>query len=155
MYLSNRGRYHCLFKQGFGPLRKVMEYEDQRCLGFFLLELKRHREKLLKNTATQAHPQRTITAFFSPITPTNATSQSTHTHMGSRPEHNKGVTIDRAIAYTYAPVPWTTISTPLSSTDKSHYLPPSQVLPSLQRPFHSGWTYAGDLSKTKVTIHQT
>ena len=34
-------RYHCLFKQGFGPLRKVMEYEDQRCLGLFLLELKR------------------------------------------------------------------------------------------------------------------
>ena len=35
----------------------LMEYEDQRCLGLFLLELKRHREKLLKdnNTATQAH----------------------------------------------------------------------------------------------------
>ena len=36
-----RGRYHCLFKQGFGPLHKLMEYEDQRCLGLFLLELKR------------------------------------------------------------------------------------------------------------------
>ena len=53
-----------------------MEYEDQRCLRLFLLELERHREKLLKenNTTTQAHPQRTITTFFSPITPTNATS---------------------------------------------------------------------------------
>ena len=75
-----------------------MEYEDQRCLGLFLLELKRHWEKLLKNTATQVHPQRTITTFFSPITPTNATSQSRDTQMGSRPGHNKGVIIDRAIA---------------------------------------------------------
>ena len=74
------------------------EYEDQRCLGLFLLELKRHREKLLKNTATQAHPQRTITTFFNPITPTNATSQSKDTQMGSRPGHNKGVTIDRPTA---------------------------------------------------------
>ena len=88
----------CLFKQDFGPLRNVMEYKDQRCLGLFLLELMRHREKLLKNTATQAHPQRTITTFFSPITHTNATSPSRDTQMGSKPRHNKGVTIDRAIA---------------------------------------------------------
>ena len=54
-----------------------------------------------------------------------------------------------------AQAPWTTTSTPLSSTDKSHYLPPSQVLPSLWRPFHSGSTYARDLSKTKVTIYLT
>ena len=60
--------YHQLFKQGFGPLHKVTEYEDQWCLGLFLLELKKHRESLLKdnNTATQAHQQRTITNFFSP-----------------------------------------------------------------------------------------
>ena len=88
--------YRGFFKQRFGPLRKVMEYEDQRCLGLFLLELKRHREKLLKNTATPAHPQRTITTFFSPITP-NATSQSQDTQMGPRLGHKKGVTIDRAI----------------------------------------------------------
>ena len=92
-----KGRYHCLFKQGFGPLRKVMEIEDQRCLGLFLLELNRHREKLLNNTATQAHPQRTITTFFSPITP-NATNQSRDTQMVSWPGHNKGVTIDWVIA---------------------------------------------------------
>ena len=92
MYLSNRGRYHCLFKQGFGPLRKVMEYEDQRRLRLFLLELKRHREKLLKdnNTAKEAHLQRTLTTFFSPVTP-NATSQSRDTQMGSRPGHTKGL----------------------------------------------------------------
>ena len=55
-----------------------------------------HLGKLLKdnNTATQAHPQRTITTFFSPITPTNATSQSRDTQMSSRPGHNKKVTID-------------------------------------------------------------
>ena len=86
---------HCLFKQRFGPLRKVMEYADQRCLGLFLLELKRHRENLLKDnsTACQAHPQSTITIFFSPITPNNATSQSRVTQMGSQPRHNRGVTI--------------------------------------------------------------
>ena len=77
---------------------KALEYEEQRCLGLFLQDLRRHREKLLKNTATQAHPQRTITTFFSPITPTNATSQSRDTQMGPRLGHNKGVTIDRAVA---------------------------------------------------------
>lgn len=44
-----RGRYHCLFREGFGPLRRVMEFEDQRCLGLFLLEIRRHREDLLKS----------------------------------------------------------------------------------------------------------
>ena len=39
VFYEIRGRYHCLFKQGFGPLRKVKEYEDQRCQGLFLLEL--------------------------------------------------------------------------------------------------------------------
>ena len=62
-----REKYHCLFKQGLGPLCIVMEYRDQQCLGLFLLELKRRREKLLTdNTSTQAHQQRTTTAFFSP-----------------------------------------------------------------------------------------
>ena len=102
VFYETRGRYHCLFKEGFGPLRKVMEYEDQWCLGLFLLELKRHGEKLLKNTATQAHAQRTITTFFSPITPTNASSQSRATQMDSWPGCSKGVTIDRAIVICHA-----------------------------------------------------
>ena len=99
VFYEIRGRYHCLFKQDFGPLHKVMEYEDQ-CLRLFLLEFKRHRDKLLKNysTATQAHPQRTITTSFSPITPSNATNQSWDTPMSSQPGHNKGITTDRAIA---------------------------------------------------------
>ena len=64
-------------------LCKVMEYENQWCLGLFLLELKGHMEKLLKdnNTATQSHQQRTITAFISPNIPAHATSQSRSTQM--------------------------------------------------------------------------
>ena len=63
-----------------------MENEDQQCLGLFWLELKSHREKLLKdhNTATQAHQQRAIATFFSLITPTHATSKSRATQMGSQ-----------------------------------------------------------------------
>ena len=75
VFYKIRGSYHCLFKPGFGPICKVMEYEDQRCLGLFLLELNRCREKLLKekSTATQAYQQRTIIIFFDPMT--HATSQ--------------------------------------------------------------------------------
>ena len=77
-----------------------MKYENQQCLGLFLLELKKHREKLLKdhNTTTQAHSQRTMTTFFSPITPTHTTSQSRTTKVDSQLGHNIGVIIDRAIA---------------------------------------------------------
>ena len=101
---ERRGRYCCLFKQRFGPLCKVMEYEDRRCVGLFWLELKRHRENLLKENsiATQAYPQRTIIIFFSPNTPTYATSQSRDTQMVSRPGHN----VDRAIAICHACRPW-------------------------------------------------
>ena len=71
-----------------------MEY-DQRCIGLFL-ELERHREKLLDNsTATQAYTQRAITTFFSPMAPTNATSQSKATQMGSQVGHSEGVTLNR------------------------------------------------------------
>ena len=74
-----------MFKQGFGPLRKVMEYEYQQCLGLFLLP-----HKLIHKEQSQLS--------LAPFTPTNATSQSRDTQMGSRPGHNKGVTIDQAIA---------------------------------------------------------
>ena len=43
-------------------------------------------------------------------------------------------------------------STTLPSTDKSHYLLPSQVLPSLWIHFHTRSTYARHLSKTKATF---
>ena len=51
-----------------------MEYDDQRCLQRFLLELKRHRKKLLthNSTAIQTHKQKAFTTFFDPITSTHA-----------------------------------------------------------------------------------
>ena len=55
----------------------------------------------MKNTAAQAHQQKTITTSFSPITP-HATSQSTATQMGSQPGNYKGVTIDGTIAIFHA-----------------------------------------------------
>ena len=95
VFYEIRGRYHYLFKQGFGSLCKVMEYENQLFSRLFLLELKRHTEKLLKNrTSTEAHQPRTITTFFSPITP-HVTTQSRATQMGPQPIHSKGVTIDQ------------------------------------------------------------
>ena len=74
-------------------MHKIMKYEDQQCMMVFLLKLKRHREKLLKdnNTSTQGHQQRTITTFFSLITPTHATCQSRATQLGSRLGHNKAL----------------------------------------------------------------
>ena len=128
-----------------------MEYKDQRCLRLFLLELKRHREKLLKNTATQAHPQKTITTFISPVTPTNATSQSGDTQMGSRPGHKKVVTIDRATAICHArgsrphgPQPRHPCHRQIKAIIFRH-----------RRCFPPSETYARDLSKTKDTTYQT
>ena len=76
-----RGRYYCLFDRGFGSLHKVMEYEDQWCLGLFLLELKRHKEKLLdENIKTISnHQYQTIMTFFSSISPHAATQSRCHT----------------------------------------------------------------------------
>ena len=44
VFLENTRRYRCLFKQGFGPLHKIMEYKNHQCLGLFSLELNRHRK---------------------------------------------------------------------------------------------------------------
>ena len=83
-----------------GSSHQVMEYENQRSLGVFLLEPKRHGEELLKDnsTTTQAHLRRTIATLFSSINPTNVASQWRDTKIVSQPRHNKGVTIDRAIS---------------------------------------------------------
>ena len=55
----------------------VVEYDDQWCIGFFLLELESHKERLLKdnNTTKQAHQQKTFMTLLSPITP-HASNQS-------------------------------------------------------------------------------
>ena len=84
IFYEVRGRYYCLFKQSFGPLCTIMEYDDYDAQGFSC-QNPRDRDKLLKDnmTATQAHQQKTITTFFGPITPTNATSRARDTQMGS------------------------------------------------------------------------
>ncbi|MCO5599422.1 hypothetical protein L7F22_053525 [Adiantum nelumboides] len=63
VYYEIRGRFHCLFKEGFGPLDRVMKYEDQRCLGLYLLEIHRHRITLLRRQRTRQN-QRQIKEFF-------------------------------------------------------------------------------------------
>ena len=54
VYYEIRGRFHCLLQAGFGPLIRGMNYEDQRCLGLFLLELRKHRENVLKKPNNEA-----------------------------------------------------------------------------------------------------
>lgn len=94
VYYEIRGRYHCLFRDGFGPLRSVMDYQDQRCLGYFLMELRRHRESLLRAQRTEATSSQTqITRFFGPIdTPAVPTVSVDHT---STIDLRRGVLVDR------------------------------------------------------------
>ncbi|KAH7446947.1 hypothetical protein KP509_01G083500 [Ceratopteris richardii] len=67
VYYEIRGRFHCLFREGFGPLSRVMSFEDQRCLGLYLLEVHRHRDNLLRRAGGR-QSQRQITDFFTPDT---------------------------------------------------------------------------------------
>ena len=39
IYYAIRGRYHCLFHDGFGPLPHILEYLDQWCLAVFIYEM--------------------------------------------------------------------------------------------------------------------
>ena len=48
IFYEIKGRDHRLFNQGFDLVCKVMEFENQQCLGLFMLELNRHSEKLLR-----------------------------------------------------------------------------------------------------------
>lgn len=86
-----RGRFHCLFKEGFGPLSKVMEYCDQRCLGLFLVEIKKYREDFLKKGENNKPgvSQRCMSDFFE-------RTNSFHTE-GRRKIPTKGVRIERAV----------------------------------------------------------
>ena len=54
VFLWNDRPIPLLFKRGFGPQSKIMDYEDRHCLRLFILELKRHRMKLLKEIV---HPK--------------------------------------------------------------------------------------------------
>ena len=92
LFYNIREGYHYHFKQGFGPLCKIMRIHKTIVLGLFLLELKRHREKLLNNnTTTTAHPQRNSTTCFSSNT-FHAMNQSRATQVGSRPRHSNNKT---------------------------------------------------------------
>ena len=64
VYYEIRGRFYCLFREGFGPLTGVMNYTDQRCLGLFLLEIRRFRDGLLKRSHHKGNTQKEITNFF-------------------------------------------------------------------------------------------
>lgn len=91
VYYEIRGRFHCLFREGFGPLDRVMKYEDQRCLGLYLLELQRHRDSLLKRQGVR-QSQRPITDFFGSGTPGEQPPAQSCARI-----HTRGTLIDRAI----------------------------------------------------------
>ena len=104
VYYEIQGRYLCLFKEGFGPLHRVMEYEDKKCLGLFLLELKRHRETLLGDKQPRPAPpiQSTLREFFiastlasfTPSPPSETPTASTTLSQTGRSPHPSGVILD-------------------------------------------------------------
>eukprot|EP00250_Pteridium_aquilinum_P019422 c24426_g1_i1 orf=1306-2640(+) len=91
VYYEIRGRFHCLFREGFGPLSRVMDFYDQRCVGFFLLEICRFRESLMRSrgSAHRGPVQRQMSHFY------RGTSQesSQRAHQSSP---RRGVLLDRA-----------------------------------------------------------
>ena len=66
------GRYHSLFKPGFGPLNKAMEHKNQQYLRVRTIHATT--QEISKevgegnNAKAKAHQHRTITTFFSSIT---------------------------------------------------------------------------------------
>ncbi len=155
VFYEIRGRYHCLFQNGFGPLPTIMEYKDQRCLGLFLLELKRHREKLLKvdNTATTTHQQRTITNFFTPMTLPHDTIQPGNIHAPR--VQTKGVSIDQAIGMCRARRPRAKGPRPRHPCHrqiKAIITKQPKTPPSSWRSLYPRTAHVGDFPKTKASI---
>ena len=64
IFYEIKKQFHCLFREGFGPLARVMNYTDQQCLGLFLLEIHRFRDSLLKKPHHKGNTQKEITNFF-------------------------------------------------------------------------------------------
>ena len=91
VYYEIQGRFHCLFREGFGPLDRVMRYQDQRCLGLYLLELHRHRDSLLRRHGVR-QSQRQITEFFGLMGMEDQPPEQSFTYT-----HTRGSLIDRAI----------------------------------------------------------
>lgn len=105
VYYDIRGRYHCLFQEGFGPLRRIMQFEDQRCLGFFLLELQRRRATILwsrRPPQLGSHRQRAVTDFFTDTRQSMADTTTTATQPTGVHHHwtssSVGVPLDRVVA---------------------------------------------------------
>ena len=95
VYYEIRGRFHCLFREGFGPLAMVMNYTDQRCLGLLLLEIRRFRDGLLKKPHHKGNTQKEITNFFKVQTKLSDKEDSAQIpNLGSS---TKGILLDRAI----------------------------------------------------------
>ena len=94
VYYEIQGCFHCLFREGFGPLARVMRDQDYRCLGLFLLELRRHREGLLRRSDSGRHSKREITDFFRPQTRQSNEHASQQT---SESTCTRGILNDRAI----------------------------------------------------------
>lgn len=96
VYYEIRGRFHCLFREGFGPLDRVMQYQDQRCLGLYLLELNRHRDNLMRRQRAR-QSQRQITDFFgSRETREEGEARSQQPTQRATHTHTQGTLIDRA-----------------------------------------------------------
>ena len=96
VYYEIRGRFHCLFKEGFGPLDRVMKYKDQRCLGLYLLEIHRHRNTLLRRQRARQN-QRQINDFFRSNEAREEGEASNQQPMQrSVHSHTKGTLVDRA-----------------------------------------------------------
>ena len=95
VYYKIRGRFHCLFREGFGPLSRVMNYKDQKCLGLFLLEIRRFRDGLVKRLHHRGNTQREITNFFKvqPHVSIKEDSSQTPNLRGS----TKGILLNRAV----------------------------------------------------------
>ena len=59
VHFEIRGHFDYLFREGFEPLSRVMDFYDQRCLGLFLLEIRRLREPLMRSRGS-AHTETNV-----------------------------------------------------------------------------------------------
>ena len=92
IYYAIRGRYHCLFRDGFGPLPHILQFPDQRCLAAFLHEITRHRDASLRARRHPQHiqredTQRPITDFFQSQDTSPQSSQRRRREREPEPRH--------------------------------------------------------------------
>ena len=61
-----KGDIHILFKQGFDPLGNLMDYENQRCLGLFLLEHTQSCWTTIQRSKGTTHVSETSPSYIGP-----------------------------------------------------------------------------------------